>query len=49
MTIYDAIERIAIFEKASPKMKSKIISYAILNGKSDEGKKLIRNFFRELG
>ena len=25
MTIYDAIERIAIFEKASPKMKSKII------------------------
>ena len=36
MTIYDAIERIAIFEKASPKMKSKIISYAILKKYSEQ-------------
>lgn len=42
MTIYDAIERIAIFEKASPKMKSKIISYAILKKYSEQ-----QNLFRE--
>ena len=36
MTIYDSIERIAIFEKASPKMKSKIISYAILKKYSEQ-------------
>ena len=29
MTIYDAIERIPIFEKTSHKMKSKIISYDV--------------------
>ena len=36
MTIYDAIERIPIFEKTSHKMKSKIISYAILKKYSEQ-------------